>query len=341
MTNRMFKKIGAYGLLALLTAVTTWSVVRALPVRAAPDSPLLKEVADIRLPGPSSRFDYQSFNPVNGRLYISHMDAGRVVVFDTRTNTVVANLDGFPEVTGVLVVPSRGLVYASVTGNHQVVVFNEKTLKIVARVPGIEFPDGIAYAPTRNKIFVSDESGGGEMVIDAETNRKIATIDLGGQAGNTQYDPISRHIFVAVQTRNQIVEIDPKTDSIVARYDLPGSDRPHGFTIDAPARQMFISCEGNAKLLVFDMRTMRVTSIHTVGDGPDVLAFDPNLRRLYVAAESGNMTIFDAQGTGLRKLGEFYAPHAHTVCVVPATRRVYFPLQDIDGKPVLRVMAEE
>ena len=341
MIKQNFKQTGAFGLVALLAVGATWSVVRARPVRAAPDTPLLKRIVDVTLPGAPTRFDYQSYNPVNGRLYISHMDAGRLVVFDTRTNKVVANLRGFPEVTGVLVVPSLGLVYASVTGNHEVIVVDEKTLAIVARVPGIEFPDGIAYAPKQNKIFVSDESGGGEMVIDAATNHKIALIDLGGEAGNTQYDPTSRHIFVAVQTRDQMVEIDPQTDSIISRYDLPGSDHPHGFTIDAHTRQMFVSCEGNAKLLVVDMRTMRVTSIHTVGDGPDVLAFDPNIHRLYVSAESGNVTIFDEQGTGLRKVGALYAPHAHTICVVPATGRVYFPLEDIDGKPVLRIMAEE
>lgn len=339
--NRVFRRTGAFSLLALVAVLVTWSVFRSMPVRAASSSPLLKQIADVPLPGPASRFDYQSFDPVNGRLYISHMNAGHVVVYDTRANKIIANLGGFPEVTGVLVVPTLGLVYASAAGNHEVIVFNEKTLRTVARIGGVRFPDGIAYAPEAKKVFVSDESGGADLVIDAGTNRRLTSIDLGGEAGNTQYDAVSRHVFVTVQTRNQMVEIDPGTDRIVARYDLPGSDSPHGFYIDAPKREMFISCEGNAKLLVVDMRTMKVTSIHTVGDGPDVLAFDPILGRLYVSAESGDVTIFDEQGTGIRKVGELYAPHAHTVSVVPSERRVYFPLQDIHGEPVLRIMAEE
>lgn len=310
-------------------------------LEAASSTPLLKEIADIPLPGAASRFDYQSFNPQNGRLYISHMNADHVVVFDTRTNRVIANLGGFPEVTGILAVPALGRVYASTAGVHEVAVIDEKTLHVIARIAGIQFPDGLAYAPQAQKVFVSDESGGADMVIDTRTDRKITSIALGGEAGNTQYDPVSHLIYVAVQTLNQIVAINPQTDRIVGRYVLPGSDLPHGFYIDAPQRLMFVSCEGNAKLLVVDMKTMSVTSVQSVGNSPDVLAFDPGLRRLYVASESGIVSLFDESGSTLHKVGELYAPHAHTVAVVPATRQVYFPLQDIGGRPVLRVMAEQ
>ena len=34
----------------------------------------------------------------------------------------------------------------------------------------------------------------------------------------------------------------------------------------------------------------------------------------------------------------FVGPNAHSVAVDPATHRVYFPLADVGGRPVLRVM---
>ncbi|HEY3934844.1 MAG TPA: hypothetical protein VGL65_09525, partial [Gemmatimonadales bacterium] len=161
---------------------------------------------------------------------------------------------------------------------------------------------------------------------------------LGGEAGNTHYDSVSHCILVAVQTRNQLVAIDPVTEQIVARYDLPGAEHPHGFTIDEVGRFAFISCEGNAKLLVVDLRTMKVLATHAVGDGPDVLAWDASWRRLYVASEGGVLSAFAADGSVLHALGEYRAPHAHTVSVDPRTHWVYLPLEDIDGKPVLRVL---
>ena len=63
--------------------------------------PPLQKVADVPMPGSAVRFDYQSMDPGSGRLYIAHMNAGQLVVFDTVKQEVVANLDGFKGVHGV------------------------------------------------------------------------------------------------------------------------------------------------------------------------------------------------------------------------------------------------
>lgn len=121
------------------------------------------------------------------------------------------------------------------------------------------------------------------------------------------------------------------------RYDLPGSDHPHGFTIDDEDRLAFVSSEGNATLQVLDLRTMRVIGRHKVGDEPDVLAWDQSWRLLYVASEGGVLSVFWLDGNTLRPAGEVRAPHAHTVSVDPRTHRVYLPLENVNGRPVLRI----
>jgi DNA-binding beta-propeller fold protein YncE len=81
---------------------------------------------------------------------------------------------------------------------------------------------------------------------------------------------------------------------------------------------------------------MKVTGTASVGGSPDVLAFDPGLRRLYVAAETGDVAVFQELGRKLKKLGEdLLAPEAHVVAVDPTTHLVYFPLQ---SGPTLRIM---
>ena len=301
--------------------------------------PGLRLVNDIPLPGPANRFDYQSIDPTAGRLYISHMNAGRLVVFDLDSARVVREVEGLPRVTGVWAVPEHHHVYASAAGAHEVAVIDDRTLSVVARVGGIRFPDGIAYASEADKVFVSDESGNADVVIDARTLTKRATIPLGGEAGNTHYDSVSKCILVAVQTRDQFVAIDAVSEQVVARYDVPGVDGPHGFTLDEARRLAFVTGEGNAALAVVDLRTMRVVQRLKVGDDPDVLAWDPAWRRLYVASESGVLSSFWVVGDTLLPLGDLRAPHAHSVSVDPRTHRVYLPLESVEGRPVLRVLA--
>ncbi len=316
-------------------------MVAALPAA----TPVLLTVAEVPLPGPAVRFDYQALDQDTDRLYIAHMNADTLVVFDVKARRVVADLEGFERVHGVIAVPAKGRVYATVTGRHHVAVVDSKTLAVLARVGDIVYPDGLAYAPGVERVFVSDEHGAADVVIDAKANRQLTSIPLGGEAGNTVYDSGARRILVAVHGKNELVSIDPATAQIVARTPLPGVADPHGIALDVEGRLAFVAGEANGTLAVVDLEKLRVLETHKVADGPDVLAFDPGWRRLYVASESGGVSVFTeapSAGAGGKRLvrdGDISMPHAHTVAVDPRSHLVYFPLEDIDGRPILRIMS--
>jgi len=298
----------------------------------------LRTIADVPLPGRRTRWDYESLDPSRHLLFLAHLGDSTVVVFDTESGKVIAAIPDVSHVHGVLAIPALSRVYASATGTNEVVAIDENTLKITARVPAGIYPDGIAYSPDVDKLFVSDETGATDTVIDVATNKRIATIALGGEVGNTQYDPVSKHIFANVQTRNDLVEIDPVSDKLVARHPLPGARGNHGLLIDPADGLAFIACEGNDKLLVLDMRTMQITATFVVGNDPDVLAYDGGLRLLYVASESGVVSLFRVKGRAVEKLGESrLGPNAHAVTVDPATHKAYFALKEWKGRPVLRI----
>jgi DNA-binding beta-propeller fold protein YncE len=304
---------------------------------AGPSLPL-RTVARVPLPGPSVRFDYESLDPVAGRLYISHMDASQLLVFDVKARRVVKSIPA-PGVHGVLAVPAVHRAYASATNDHEAITIDTRTEKVVARAAAGTYPDGLAWDPVERHVFVSDESGGMETVL-GESGKRITAIRLGGEAGNVQYDPGSKHVLVDVQTRNVVAVIDPKTNHIVRVVSVPGCENDHSLLVDPSRRLAFVTCDGNATLHVLDLRTMKFTTSSTVGDSPDVLAFDPGLRRLYVSAESGVVAVFAETAHGVHKLGQaLLAPEAHTVAVDPRTHLVYFALQSgSNGSPQLLVM---
>jgi DNA-binding beta-propeller fold protein YncE len=213
------------------------------------------------------------------------------------------------------------------------------SLKNVGMAGPINYPDGLAYSPATKRVFVSDEHGGVDAVVDAQTNKLISSIPLGGGAGNTVYDSGSGHILVAVHGMNEVVSIDPAAMKIIGRYKLPGIKNPHGIALDQANRLAFIAGEENHSLAVFDLNTMKLLSVHQVGEDPDVLAFDSGLGRLYVSAESGTVTVLQESNRDLRQLGQFHMPHSHTVAVDPKTHFVYFPLENVDGHPLLRIMS--
>jgi YVTN family beta-propeller protein len=304
------------------------------PAAAVP----LEKVADVPLGGRTTRLDYASLDPGRHLLFVAHLGDSQVIVFDVQASRVVGRVAGVSSAHGVLALPELNRVYATATGRGEVVAIDPATLAVIARGPTGGYPDGLAYVPGSHKLYVSDEKAGNEAVIDVRSNTRIATIALGGEAGNTQYDSITSHIFVNVQTRNQLVEIDPASDKIIARYDLPGAQRNHGLLIDPEHRLAFIACEGNDTLIAFDMRTMRPLASFPVGSGPDVIAYDPVFKYLYVASEAGPVSVFRVATGSVKKLGdEFIGPNAHVVAVDPATHRVYFPLKNLNGHTAMRI----
>lgn len=327
------------GLMALVAFATLFVAIPACNSASGPGSRLpLTTLAEVPLPGRATRWDYASLDEPHHLLFLAHLGDSAVVVFDTARRKVVATIPDVSAVHGVLYVPELDRVYASATGSDEVVAIDAQTFKIIARAPAGDYPDGMAYAPDVRKLYVSDEHGGTDTVIDVRSNARVATIPLGGEVGNTQYDPVTRHIFANVQTRRQLVEIDPATDKVIRRISLPGAAGNHGLYIDGASRLAFIACEDNSKLLVLDLTGRTVRATFDVAHDPDVLAFDASLGWLYVAGESGEVSIFKVTGQAVRPLATaMLGPNAHVVAVDGTTHQAYFPLKPMLGKSTLRI----
>jgi DNA-binding beta-propeller fold protein YncE len=322
--------------------------------------PLFSLVGDFALGEATDRVDYQSVDSTSQRLYIAKMGAGKLLVFDLVHNRVSAELDGLPKITGVLAVPELHRLYASVpgaglvpsllvglgmmgltSGDGALVVLDTANLREIARLPGGVFPDGIAYDPKDHRIFVSDELGSAVLVIDANANRLVARIATGGEVGNVRYDPLTSEVYAPIQSRDELAVIDPVKAAVVSKYSLAGGRHPHGLAIAPGAAIGYIACDANDVLLAVDLTTGHILGRWPVAHDPDVLAVDPESKRLYVATESGTLSTFDITHASspivLRDV--FVGENAHSVAVDPITHRLYFPLANLHGHSILRVLS--
>lgn len=320
---------------------------------------LFSLVGDFPLGTATSRADYQSFDPTTSRLYIAKMGSGKLLVFDTTRNSLIAERDGFPKITGVLAVPELHRIYVSVpgaglvpsimvglsmaglsNGRGAVAVLDSTDLHEVARLPGGVFPDGLAYDPAHQRVFVSDELGSALLALDAKTDRLLARIETGGEVGNVRYDPVSGRIYAPLQSRGELIVIDPDKMAIAGQYQLPGGRHPHGLAIASGSPVGYVACDGDDRLLVVDLQSGVVIAQQKLGHDPDVLAIDAGQHRLYVASESGMLSSFDITDVrSPRSLGDvFVGEGAHSVAVDPETHRLFFPLADVKGQMILRVL---
>jgi len=290
----------------------------------------LRQVAAIPLPGTGSRFDYADLDPVAHRLWLAHLGDSALVEVDTASRRVVRTVPDMSNVTGIIVVPVLHRVYASTPGTGQVATLDEDTGAVLARTPAGVYPDGLTYVPSTGQVWVSDQSGGVETVIDATTGARVATVGLGGEAGNVRYDAVDDRVLVAVQSRNELVVIDPHTRAIQSRVQVPGCDHDHGLILDRT--RAFVACDGNDTLVVVSLPGLSRLGSLQVGHDPDVLALDQSRQLLYVASESGVVTIIATATPTVRVTGrDMLGENAHVVAVDPTTGEAYFPLRTGPG----------
>jgi YVTN family beta-propeller protein len=313
---------------------------------SSPQSPphTLKKVAEFDLPGPrGKRFDYLTITPDDHYLLSTHLAAGQTYVIDTHTNKVLATITDTPGAEGVEYVPELKKAYTSNAYDNTIGVLDLRQMKVIKKIPTEAKPDGSAYAAPFHKLYVSDERGKAEAVVDVRSDTIIKTLKFQSETGMPQYDPVAKKIYVNLQDQNVFATIDPATDEVGARYPVGRCTGNHGMALDPAHHRAFLACEGNELMTVFDLDKHQPIAFLPLAGGPDVIKFDPGLKRIYVACYSGAISVFQMDDPDhYRKLEDFpVQKKVHSLAVDPETHRVYAPEQEADGKPVARMAVYE
>jgi YVTN family beta-propeller protein len=310
-------------------------------VRASASSDtLLKQVATIDVPGPKGkRFDYLTIDTSRHLLFSTHLGAGLLYAIDLRTNKVIKTFEDLPGIEGVEIAPDVNKAYTSNWHENKIGVIDLQQMKLIKKIPTESKPDGIAYAAPFHKIYVSDERSKAEAVVDVSKDEVVTTLDFESETGNPRYDPVSRRVYVNLQDKNVIAEIDPATDKEVAEYPVGKCKGNHGMALDSEHRLAFLSCEDNDLMTVFRLDTHQPIAYFPQAKGGDVIAFDPGLKRVYVACYDGAISVFQEDDpTHFRKLGDVpVQKKVHSLAVDPESHRVYAPEQEENGAPAARI----
>src|SRR5437588_3445419 len=329
---------------AILLAAFTWQHGNSKnhPSNAGPQ--LLKQVGSIELPGPKGkRFDYLTIDSSRHLLFSTHLGAGMLYAIDLRTNKLVKTFEDLPGIKGVELASDVSKAYTSNWKDDKIGVIDLEKMAVIKKIPTESKPDGIAYAPPFHKIYVSDERAKAEAVVDVTKDEIITTIHFESETGNPRYDPVSRHVLVNLQFKNVIAEIDPATDKQVAEYPVGKCRGNHGMALDSEHRLAFLSCEENDLMTVFRLDTHEPIAYFPQAKGGDVIAFDPGLKRIYVACYDGAISIFQEDDpTHFRKLGDVpVQKKVHSLAIDLSNHRVYVPEQEENGAPAAKIVVFE
>jgi DNA-binding beta-propeller fold protein YncE len=244
-----------------------------------------------------------------------------------------------PAAHGVVVDPTSHLAFVSRSDANTVDVFDPKNMRPVKRIPVATDPDGIFYDPSSKLVYVASSDAMLATLIDPASQKSIGTISLGGKPEFAAFDPETKLLYQNLGDTNAVVAVDPIKRSVVQRWPLEGCEIPTGMAIDDADRRLFIACGKSAKLAIFDLNLHRIIASVPVGFGPDSVAYDPGLHRIYVTGLFGRLSVVNQDTTDAYHVVDSIYLHfnAHTLAIDPETHRLFVGYATLAIPPRLAV----
>jgi DNA-binding beta-propeller fold protein YncE len=243
-------------------------------------------------------FDHAAVHEPTGQVYVAHTANNALDVLDVEKQRYVGSVGGLSAVAGALVA-EPDTVFTSNRGDNTIGILRAGQSGPVEKVAVGLRPNGLAHDGGRNRLLaahVGDPGVPGSRtvsIVDVPTRTRVADLPVAGRTRWTVYDPVADVFHVNIADPPQIVAVWAGDPPRVARVAPMPEAGPHGLDIDVERRRLFCACDAGV-LLEVDADTGRVLAREAIAGVPDVVFFNRELQRLYVAiGDPGVIEVFD------------------------------------------------
>jgi YVTN family beta-propeller protein len=239
--------------------------------------------------------------------------------------TDVTKLSGERSTHGFVFDPASHLAFVTRSQANTVDILDPARMVVIKRIPVADDPDAIFYDEFDKLVYVASGDSHLATLIDPSTQATIATIPLGGAPEYAAFEAATRLLYQNLHDTSQVIAVDIAKRSVVKRWPLQGCQAPTGMAIDELHRRLFIACNENSLLAIFDLNEHRVVTTVPIGKNPDSVAFDIALHRIYTTGKSGDLVVVQQDEQDKFRVRDTVHLHygAHTLTVDPATHALY------------------
>jgi DNA-binding beta-propeller fold protein YncE len=283
---------------------------------------------------------------LNGRtLFVTSESSGALFKIDLNLNhpsmSSVSEMPGAGAAHGIALLPESDVAFITRSEANTVDVFNPISLQKLQSIPVADDADAILYVPSAKLVYVANGDAKLATLIDPVKRVTFGAIPLPGKPEFPAVDPQTGLLYQNLEDIHSIAAIDLGKRSVVGQWSLAPCQGPSGMAIDSEQRRLFVVCSGNARFVAFDLETHRVVTSLKIGGGPDSVAFDPTLHRIYSAGKAGKLTVIQQDGPNAYRVLEKIRTHygAHTLVVDPVSHKVFVGYASFLARPRIAVFS--
>lgn len=273
-------------------------------------------------------FDHAAYHRSDGRLYIAHTANDAVDVIDCAADRYLRSIFGLTGIAGVLTAQERDLVFTSNRAEDTVGIFASDGNNQLAKVAVGHRPNGLAYDSLRNVLLAANvgdpaiPSSATVSIVDVDARSTVTSVPMPGRTRWALFAERQDAFFINIANPPCIVVIQASHPAQIAKtFEIPAVG-PHGLDFDVDAQRLFCACDAK-RLICLDARSGKVSHDLALSGAPDVIFFNAEAGRLYVAiGDPGLIDIVDTQRMELIETIKTEAG-AHTIGFDPQRNKIY------------------
>jgi DNA-binding beta-propeller fold protein YncE len=309
--------------LALATSAAFALLLGVAPATSAGDAPGASGLRVVdRIAGPDGGWDYASFDPAHGRVYVAH---GTVVLaLDVASGKLDPNFSAGAGLHEVLPIPGTDELLTTNSKDNTAKIISAKDGHLITALTVAADADGAAWDPATKMAVVINGDAGVLTLVDVAARKVAGTITVGGALEFGQPDGKGR-FFVNEEDKGAVAVVDLKARKVVGAYPMADCKRPTGLAYVAGDR-VISSCNQLAKVL--DANTGKEIASLPIGGFPDSVIYDPERGLALVpTALDGKLNVIALSGPQNNQIIDKVPTQigARTGAVDPRTGRVYLP----------------
>src|SRR5665213_1802374 len=313
-------------------------------------TPSVKLVKTVNLPGYSGDFDHFAVDYDRNRLLLAAEDHGTLEVFDLKTSAHLRTVGGFGNPHAILVRKGVPTVFITDSGKQNATIRDAATYakkQTVNLTPG---SDTSKYDAATNILYVVT---GGKDVDMKTANLEAINPDTGAKLGSITFqdnhveamafvasDP---RIFINLTQTNKLAVVDRKSMKVIATWPVPPAQQNAMVTFETVQHRLYVVCSSPCMVVAMNSDTGAVVGAQPAPLRADEVQYDPATHRLYVPGDEGYMGIYDTSDPNHLKLTEKIttAPGAKTALLFPAEHKLFLAVSPGESKTMAKVLGGE
>ncbi len=294
----------------------------------AADTPTLKLVQTIPLPGVKGRFDHFATDTKGQRLFVAALGNNTFEVIDLAAGRRLQSIAGMAKPTGVLYLPEPNEVLVANGDEGTLKILSGSDYKVLHNLAGMDDADNLRL-DAKTKLAWLGYGEGALAIVDPAAAKSLASIKLPAHPESFQLEPDGNRLFVNLPDAKQIAVIGRDARTILAHWPMEKFQANFPMALDPANHRLFVGCRKPARLVIFDTAGKPVADLTISGDTDD-LFYDGSRKRLYVSCGEGFIdTIEQSTPDTYKRISKLPTAHgARTSYFSPDLDRLYLAVPD-------------